>query len=187
MFRQSEYCHVCYSEMKLKKNESLPAECPICGTDLQNPASETVRSSIECEYIKGTITRGEGELSLTNKRIFFIKGKVTAESLGGGITKETVEKRGLFGRNTVVETQNPLSTIAVTAIAAKVKSRGAGELSVNIPLEELAELEDAKRGLRKGVTVRTRGGEEYSFYSRNPQEIMDFLSPYVPYGKIGAT
>ncbi|MCL2045274.1 MAG: hypothetical protein FWG88_02675 [Oscillospiraceae bacterium] len=179
MFKQSEYCHVCFSEMKLKKNESLPDRCPVCKTDLSNPETETIRAIVECKYRKGALSLDEGELTVTNLRVFFIKGAVTAKSLGGGIMKETVEKQGIFRRNVVTETLNPLSTIAVTGIAAKVKSKGAGQISIEIPHGEITTLDDFSKGTNKGVIVRTKSGEEYNLYYPDPSELKELLNPYV--------
>ena len=179
MFKQSEYCHVCNGEMKLKKNESMPALCPVCKTDLANPSSETVLAYCECDHRRSSVNLDSGELTVTNKRIFFIKGAVTAKSLGGGITKETVEKRGLLRRDVVLETTNDLSKIAVAGIAAKVKSKGAGVISVEIPHGDISSMEDIKRGTRKGVKISTRSGNEYDFYSSDVEQLKSLLSAYV--------
>ena len=73
MFKRTEICHLCNSEIKLGKKEPLPAACPACGTDLANPDAETIQNNIECEHIKGTLGTGDGTLSITNTRIFWLK------------------------------------------------------------------------------------------------------------------
>ena len=82
MFGKTGTCNICCSEFKLNKDESLPALCPACGADLANPHSETVRDSIDCDHIKGTLGIGNGELFITNKRVFWIARK---EPDGGNI------------------------------------------------------------------------------------------------------
>ena len=83
MFKKSENCYLCYSEIKLGKNESLPAVCPCCCADLANPSAEVLQSNIECEHIKGTFGIDAGMLFITNTRIFWLKGEVGAEESNG--------------------------------------------------------------------------------------------------------
>ena len=104
---------------------------------------------------------------------------MTAKSQGGGITQETIEKRGLLRRDVVVENTNSLTNIAVGGIAAKLKSKGAGKVSVNIPLEDFAGIEDTSKTLRKGVTIRTKSGQEYDFTTQNPEEIVSRVNRYI--------
>jgi len=73
--KKTDSCYLCNTSFKLKKGESTPPACPACGADLIDQNSETVRSSIECEHIKGALGIGTGELFITNKRIFWIARK----------------------------------------------------------------------------------------------------------------
>ena len=60
--------------------------------------------------------------------------------------------------------------------------KGADKISVNIPLDDIAGLEDCKKLLRKGVTVNTKSGDSYNFFIPNlgnPQILKDLLTPYV--------
>ena len=179
--KEKKRCHVCLYEYPLAKDGSAPPECPACGADLANPDAEYVNGTVECGYAAGAIGTDKGVMYVTNQRVFWIKGAVSAESLGGGITKDEVQKGGLFKADTVTQKVNPLSTIAVAGIAAKMQSKGAGKASVNISLDDIARLEDYKKMLGRGVTVHTKSGASYSFTLPNlcnPQIFKDLLSPY---------
>jgi hypothetical protein len=168
--KTTEFCHVCNYPITLKKNEPLPPICPVCGADLANRASETLVSTIECEHIKGAIGAGDGVLYASNRRLFFIKGKVSAESMGGGLANSE------SGTN-----------FALGGLAAKALSKGSGKASVSIPLENIGGIEDCKKGLRKGVTLHTKSGESYNFFllaAGDPnrgklEDLKGFFTPYV--------
>ena len=82
MFAKTQDCPVCFSGVKLNKDNSFPDVCPACSADLVNPGSELVRDTIECEHLKGALGLGSGELFITNKRVFWIARK---EPDGGNI------------------------------------------------------------------------------------------------------
>ena len=182
MFKQTEYCHVCNNEMKLKKNESMPENCPACNADLRNPASENLKQTIECQHLnENDKTEGAGELYITNKRVFWMKGEVTAQSLGGEILvdEKTKIKRGLGRKEVITQKTNSLSNIAVAGIAAKLKSRGAGQISFELPIDEVSGFEEWQKGLRKGVVLTGTDGEEHIFLTPFAMEFMNTLSRYV--------
>ena len=148
MFKKTENCYLCYGEIKLGKNDALPALCPCCGADLANPDSEVLQNNIKCEHLKGTFGIGEGVLFITSTRIFWIKGDVDAN--------ETNDLVRLLGK-------------------------GTGKATVNVPLGDIAKIEDCKKMLRKGVTLHTKSGEAYNFFIPNlgnPQPLKDLLAPY---------
>ena len=163
--KTTEFCHVCKYPITLKKNQSLPPICPVCGADLTNPSSETLVNTIECEHIKGAIGAGDGVLYATNKRLFFIKGKKTADVDADDDS---------YGAN---------ANVAIAAILSK----GAGKISVNVPLENVGGIEDCKKLLRKGVSLHTKSGESYNFFllahgdpNRGKlEDLKDFFAPYV--------
>ena len=161
MSKQTEFCHVCNYPLKLKKNESLPPVCPVCGANLANRAEETLVSTIECEHLKGAVGAGQGILFATNKRLFFIKGQKTAD---------------------VAADDESYGAAANVAIAG-IMSIGAGKISFNVPLEDIDRIEDVKKLLRKGVTLHTKSGGSYNIFMPRefgkPQDLKDFLTPYV--------
>ena len=87
-------CHVCMSGIKPLKGGALPPACPACGADLENPGSEVMCKSIECEHLKGALGIGNGELFITNKRVFWIarKDDETANALVGAMTGKNANK-----------------------------------------------------------------------------------------------
>ena len=178
--KEMKTCHVCLNPYPLNDDRSAPPRCPACGTDLANPGGETLQNSTDCDYGKGRMDTAKGVLYVTNTRVFWIKTAVSAQSLGGGLGKDEV-KTHWFKRDTVEEKVNPLSTIITAGIASKLLSKGAGTASVDIPLSDIARLEDFKRGMRKGVTLHTRSGGSYDFTVANlsdPQVIVNMLAPY---------
>ena len=150
-------CHVCSADIKLKKGAPPPAVCPVCGTDLANPAAETVRGCIQCEHIKGFLGIAPGELYLTTRRVFWLK---RVNPTDGGYS----------------------GTDAVLKMAANAKGKGEGELKVNVPLEDVDHVVDCKKGLRRGVTLHTKSGQSYNFFFPNlgnTQPLKDMLAPWV--------
>jgi len=157
---RDEFCRICRSVFKLGKDEPLPPSCPFCGTDLQNPDSEILRGSVECEHIQGKLGINDGELFVTNLRFFWKKGTYDAEEFGGG------------------RVANSNESFATGSITAAILNRGAGLLQVNVPWENYAGYEDMKKGLRKGINVLTKSGETYYFCRSNmgkPQPMKDLL------------
>ena len=95
--------------------------------------------------------------------------------------EEEVHKAGFLRPERVTRKANKLENIAVAGIASKALSKGAGKASVNIPLGDIARLEDYKKMLGRGVTVHTKSGASYSFTLPNlgnPQVFKDLLGPY---------
>ena len=97
MFKMSirtECCHLCNSDFRLKKDKSLPPVCPVCGTDLTNPGSESIQDVIRCEHIKGALGIGTGNLFITNLRIFWLREveehNAFAELVAKGLNKGQV-------------------------------------------------------------------------------------------------
>ena len=179
--KETKTCHVCLNPYPLNDKGSAPGLCPACGTDLANPGTETLQNSTDCDYGKGRMDTAKGVLYVTNTRVFWIKTAVSAESLGGGLGKDEVQKNW-FKRDTVVEKVNPLSAIITAGIASKLKSKGAGKASVDIPLGDIARLEEFKRGMRKGVTLHTKSGGSYDFTKADlsdPQVIMNMLVGHI--------
>ena len=86
-------CHVCMTNIKSKKDE-LPSICPACGADLENISLETVRYSISCDHLKGSLGIGNGEMFITNLRLFWIprKDSDSANPLVGIITGKNADK-----------------------------------------------------------------------------------------------
>ena len=148
-----EFCHVCNGVVKVDMNAALNV-CPFCGADLANPDSETLCSSIECEHIKGFLGIGDGELYVTNKRLFFIKKKMG-------------------------NTEGYQSVGAVGGFAAAIINKSAGKMEVNMPVENIGRIEDCRKGLRKGITLHTKSGESYNFFCSKPQELKDIFAPYI--------
>ena len=165
--KTTEFCHVCNSPITLKKNQPLPPVCPVCGANLANRAEENLVNTIECEHIKGAVGAGDGVLFATNKRLFFIKVKKSVD---------------------VADDDDSYATGANVAIAA-ILSKGAGKISVNVPLEDIDKIEDCKKLLRKGVTLHTKSGKSYNIFLLSigdanrgtVQDLKDFLSPYASY------
>lgn len=163
--KQTEFCHVCKYPITIKKNESLPPVCPFCGADLANPGAETLVNTIECEHIKGTVGAGEGTLYATNKRLFFIKGKKIAD----------------------VDPDDDSYGAAANVAIAGILSKGAGKISVNVPLEDVSGIADCKKLLRKGVTLNTKSSGSYNFFllavgSDNRgtvEDLKNFFAPYI--------
>ena len=158
LFSETKNCHVCKKTIKAGKNGKFPPVCPCCGTDLANPAAEVLAGSIECEHLKGALGIGTGVLYATNKRIIFINGDED---------------------NLVDATEDEIRADAAT-LTSMVANRGGRKVIIDIPLDKMDRLEDCKKLLRKGVTVHTKSGEAYNFYSPSmrPQELKDFLAPY---------
>ena len=158
LFRETKNCHVCKKKIKSGVDLEFPPVCPCCGTDLENPAAEVLAGSIECSHVQGTFGIGDGMLYATNKRIFFVKG----------------DEDNLVGA--------PEDEIRVSAgtLSSMIANWGGRKVIVDIPLDNMGRLEDCKRLLTKGVTVHTKSGEAYNFYSlgMRPQELKDFLAPY---------
>ena len=162
--KTTEFCHVCNYPITLKKNQSLPPFCSVCGADLANRAAETLVNTIECEHIKGAFGAGQGLLYATNKRLFFIKGR----------------------KRTDVDPDGGYAAAANNTIDALV-SIGAEKISVNVPLENIGRIEDCKKLLRKGVTLHTKSGQSYNFFllaigednRGTVQDLKDFFAPYV--------
>ena len=68
------------------------------------------------------------------------------------------------------------------ALVGSITSGRANKLAVDIPIGDLASIEDCKKLLRKGITVHTKTGESYNFFIENrgnPQILKDFLEPYM--------
>jgi len=55
--------------------------------------------------------------------------------------------------------------------------KNADKIAVNIPLDNIARIEDCKKLFRKGVTLHTKSGESFNFYG-NQQKLKDLLAPY---------
>ena len=165
--KTTEFCHVCNYPITLKKGASLPPVCPVCEANLANRAEETLVSTFECEHLKGAIGAGDGFLYATNKRLFFIKAKKSAD-VGGGDYDDDSEYGYGAGANAAI---------------AGILSKGAGKISVNVPLEDIGSMEDCKKGLRKGVTLHTKSGEAYNFFMPihlgKVEALKDFLTPYI--------
>ena len=70
--KESVCCHVCSTDIKYRKGDPSPSICPVCGADLADPTSETLRDAMRCTHLKGTLGIGEGEMHITNKRLFWI-------------------------------------------------------------------------------------------------------------------
>ena len=148
---EKKFCHVCNGVIKVDMKAPLPT-CPFCGADLTNPSSEVLCKSIECEHIKGFLGMGNGELYVTNKRLFFIKKKENTEGY----------QSNAFG-----------------GLASSITNKSAGKMEVNMPLENIGRIEDCRKGLRKGITLHTKSGESYNFFCSKPQELKDFMAPYI--------
>lgn len=162
--KTTEYCHVCNSPMQLKKNASLPPVCPICGADLANPETEKIVNTIECEHLKGAIGAGDGLLFASTKRLFFIKERKKAD----------------------VGYDDDSYGAAANVVITAALNKGAGKVSVNIPLEDIVGIEDCKKGLRKGVTLTTKSGESYNFFvtaqlgkAEAVETLKEFFAPYI--------
>jgi len=153
LFSKDEFCHVCYSAIKVKKDEK-PSVCPACGADVANPGSEVICKSMECEHIKGFLGIGDGEMRITNKRLLWIKGSMSGS--------DNYSRAGAVGG----------------LIAAGI-NKNAGKIEVNVPLEDIGTIKDCKKGLRKGITLHTKSGESYNFFCSKPQELKDLMAPYI--------
>ena len=158
--KKREFCHLCGRDIPLKKNESMPPICPVCNTDLQNPA-EKVQNVINCIYQKGALGSGEGQLYITNTRVFWIKGAVDSNELdsGGG-----------------------MAASVFAGIAAKGLSKGSDKVSLSIPLDDIDRVEDYKKMLSKGVTLCTKSGASHNFTLvnfGNPAELKAALAALV--------
>jgi len=159
VFGRTEFCHVCHSGIELGKEDPLPPVCPVCGTDLAS-RSEILRGVIECEHIQGKVGINDGALFATNYRIFWKKGTYEPVEFGGGPDADS-------------------GAWALGGITAAVLNKGAGQLQVNIPLDNYAGFADCKKGLRKGISVLTKSGENYDFFIPNlgkPQPLKDLLT-----------
>jgi len=72
MFKGTVVCPLCNREIKEGEKDCLPPICSVCASDLASGA-ETLQGSIECEHFKGMLGTGDGELFVTNKRVFWLK------------------------------------------------------------------------------------------------------------------
>ena len=153
LFGKDEYCHVCNDILRNFKGVK-PTVCPCCGTDLAHPESEKVCNTIQCEHLKGFLGIGDGELFVTNKRLFFVTGKLS-------------------------NSESYSNTNAMVTAVTFVTNKGAGKMKVNMPLDNIDKIEDCRKGLRKGITLHTKNGESYNFFHSKPQELKDFFAPYV--------
>ena len=147
--KQSANCHICGTEIRYSKDESLPPICPACGTDLENPSSETLCDYISCEHLKGALGIGTGEMHITNKRLFWIsrKDRDSANVLVGAITGKNADK---------ISVNIPLGEIERIGNCKKL-------LRIGITVY-------AKNGESFNFYLENRG---------KPQILKDFIAPYV--------
>lgn len=92
-------CHICNT---INKEKTQPIVCSACKTDLLNPDSETILKKVSCALLvggqKGSFGESgwNGELFLTNKRLFFIKSSPIQIEVGRAFAVTGIDSFNLF-------------------------------------------------------------------------------------------
>jgi hypothetical protein len=136
-------CHVC---QQVSKDEQQPTRCTWCDTDLTNPGAETpLRSTVSQHTPVGTKFAWDGQLIMTNQRLFFLK--FSRAGSGGG---------GLVG--------------ALAAEAINAATRGE-KIGILITPGMVSGVEIGKYSiLAKGLIIRTTDGVEHKFMLRKKDQ-----------------
>ena len=63
------------------------------------------------------------------------------------------------------------------ALVSMATAKNANKIGINIPLDNIAWIEDCKKIFRKGVTLHTKNNEAFNLFG-NQKKLKEILSPY---------
>jgi hypothetical protein len=121
------------------------------------------------------MTFNEGTLFITNMRVFWAQGSIGADSFSQW---DGEDDTSLFADAVRSPGADVVRSPGAGLAAAIVNKKWAGKVLVNVPLSNIASVEEYNKGIIVGAILTAKSGESYVFHG-DTQALLYLLTPCV--------